>query len=796
MSVKKIKDDHKPLIFTIFLTLYFCVSWVLYSAFGRRFILKLHETKFTEFLNSIMVGEWVDSLEFYFGIADKMFLNILISLPVLVLMALLILKPNRIHSWFVRKDWLEKFTDSLDSIPDSRIGPYIALSAGIGLFIELLIIRFHSSCFQLFAYFKNVSLLSCFLGLGIGYARGSKRPINLPLVMPFLALQFVLMHSLRFSPMKALLQNPVSEQITMGLGQATTYSVFFVYLFLALIFAFNALCFIPLGQLVTHLMSKKDRLISYGWNLTGSLLGIFVFSALSLFWTPPIVWILVAALMLVIFFVRNITTFLPSILASTIVLIFLSIPANVAQFDVYSPYQILSLVYSKYQPVALKTSNAYFQKILDLRPETIKNNEKLKKWSEYYELPYFIKNSPENVLVVGSGTGNDVAAAVRNNAKNIDAVEIDPAILAFGKELHPESPYQSPNVNAIVDDARSYIRKTGKKYDLIVYGLLDSHIMLSGKGGIRLDSYVYTVEAFREARKKLKSDGALNLTFCIMTKQLGRKLYVMLEEAFDGKAPIVYKVGYDAGYTFLCGDNLEKDSVKIPAGFSNVTSEFADFGIKADKSTDDWPFFYMPVRKYPVSYIVMIVILLVLSALLIRNYLPQFGGNFSGPCFFLGAGFMLLETKAITELALVYGSTWIIVSIVITGILIMAFLANLLVIKKGMPSPFISYGLLIFSIFAGLGMTFFDLGNLPVWLSRILMTVILTLPLFFSGFAFSSEMKKTKSAGIALSSNLFGAMLGGFLEYNSMYFGFKSLYFIAIVIYIFAFASSAFRKQS
>jgi len=65
----------------------------------------------------------------------------------------------------------------------------------------------------------------------------------------------------------------------------------------------------------------------------------------------------------------------------------------------------------------------------------------------------------------------------------------------------------------------------------------------------------------------------------------------------------------------------------------------------------------------------------------------------------------------------------------------------------------------------------------------VLWSALLTLPLFFSGVAFSTELKRTASVAGALSANLLGAMLGGFLEYNSMYLGIRALYFIALVMY-------------
>jgi hypothetical protein len=80
------------------------------------------------------------------------------------------------------------------------------------------------------------------------------------------------------------------------------------------------------------------------------------------------------------------------------------------------------------------------------------------------------------------------------------------------------------------------------------------------------------------------------------------------------------------------------------------------------------------------------------------------------------------------------------------------------------------------------------------WLSQILPTAVLTLPLFFSGLIFSEELQSANSVAAALGSNLIGAMLGGCLEYNSMYFGYRSLYVLAIVIYALSMMVSLLRR--
>ncbi len=415
----------------------------------------------------------------------------------------------------------------------------------------------------------------------------------------------------------------------------------------------------------------------------------------------------------------------------------------------------------------------------------------------YYELPYLFAKSPRDVLIVGSGSGNDAASALRHGVEHVDAVEIDPLILRLGQLLHPEAPYASDHVTPHVQDARAYFRFTHKKYDLIVYGLLDSHTSLSAMSGVRLDSYIYTVEAFRQARKCLKDDGVLCLSFASASEEFGAKLSLMLKEAFDGRQPRVFVAPMPVGATiFVIGKDAQAAATSAPPGIVDMTDYFTTHRFAVDPSTDDWPFFYMPARTYPISYLVIITIFMLLAVLFILPVVQTEAGRvaISWPCFLLGAGFMLLETKAVTELALFYGSTWIVISIVILAILVMAFLANLVVMKFMRIPRVASYLLLLASISLSLWFSTVSGSMQSQWLSQILPTAVLTLPLFFSGLIFSEELQSANSVAAALGSNLIGAMLGGCLEYNSMYFGYRSLYVLAIVIYALSMIVSLLRR--
>jgi spermidine synthase len=717
-----------------------------------------------------------------------------------VLVAAWLLQPAlRALDRCIEEDSVRQY-EYIEALPLRHVDIGIVAAAAISLFVELAIIRWQASVFPFFSFYKNVSLLACFAGLAMGYATANSKRICLALSLPLFCWQFLMMLGVRYGMgdwARSLQVMPFREQLQVGIFRAGKwYYASQTYFFLAVVFFLTALAFIPIGQLCGALMDRREKLRAYGLNLLGSFLGVVAVLVSSALWTPPVIWFALPFAALLPFIPRQRRTFSLTSCFVVLAIVILAWPVGAMWNRVYSPYQMLEIGQDDRGLMIVRAAGFYYQRVQRFHGQVGAVEESTRK---FYELPYVTRGGrPGQVAVVGAGTGNDVTAALVQGADHVDAIEIDPAILLAGRG-HPDHPYRDPRVQQITDDARSFLRRTSKKYDMIVYGLLDSHTLLSQASSVRLDSFVYTVEGLKEARAKLKPDGMVVLSFGVMTDEVGRKLYLMLSQAFDGRPPVCVRGRFEGATAFFAPNSATP--VHLPtayleeAGLQDVTSIYANPAIHADVSTDDWPFFYMPRRVYPISYLPMAILVVVVSLAVAASFshvtAPQLG---EVPFFFLGAGFMLIETKAITELGLTFGNSWQVIGIVIAAIMAMAFLANCAVQWLGLRNPVGAYGMLVAAILLGLAVA--HSGGLPSTpLGKLATVALLCSPMLFSGIVFSILLQRQGELSGSMAWNLFGAICGGLLEYNSMYFGFQFLYVLAAGLYIAAFCASFVSKR-
>lgn len=683
----------------------------------------------------------------------------------------------------------------LDSLPDHYTAWAIIGTASLSLFLELVVIRWLGTVYPFFAFYKNFTLLACFGGLGVGYAMSRQNYITLPLVVPFVAWYFLILLGVRYGLadyMNFLVMGiPFTEQVHIGVTEGNWInSLYFAssHVFLAVVFVMTSLIFVPIGQLCGRLMERTTKLRAYGLNLIGSILGVLLAFGTGYLWLPPVAWFAIAFGAILCTQVFSKTATVAAAGSAVLALVILSVPITPGHQQIYSPYQLIETSTNKWGWLRLEAAGHYHQEVYDFSLDTgSRANGLLSATKVFYEIPYTVNKNPCRVAVLGAGSGNDVAAALRSGAKRVDAVEIDPVIVNLGRAHHPERPYQSRRVHSIINDARIFLRTAQDKYDVVTYGLLDSHILLGGASNVRLDSFVYTIEGFREARSLLNEGGVVAVSFWVANPILGGKLFRMMQAAFDGREPLCLGSGLGKIVTFLQGRDgpvtLDAQTMK-KYGFKDFTAYYRYQSTKSAPSTDDWPFFYMTQKKFPFSYFPMAIMVVLLSWMISRQLLGTSSilGRGNLVFFFLGAAFMLIETKTITELGLSFGNTWHLIGIAIIGILIMAYLANLVVDRLHVSSILVPYLLLFCTLY--IGYTVMTHGGLPVtaW-GKIWTCVILTCPIFFSGMIFSYSLQVGGNISEAMTANLLGAICGGLLEYLSMCLGFAALGLLAMALY-------------
>lgn len=659
----------------------------------------------------------------------------------------------------------------------------------LALYFELVVIRYLSSEIRLFAYLKNLPLIASFFGIGLGMILG-KPPKMLKKLFPFIMfiLFFIIVKASDLGLTHVPL--PTNDYLFMGtfdysLSAPYTLIKFFIIVFgiLALIIAF----FTVLGGFIGAYLEFHKPLYGYSINLLGSVAGVVAFIILSFASTPPLVWIVVGIIAILPFYNKNIIS-----VAMLILLLFLiGVPNNNI---IWSPYYRISLnAPSKFAHVPpsslylISVNHDYHQKIMNLSREFMSQNNNLEPFAsayKTYELPYLFKKQPQEVLIVGAGSGNDVAAALRNNATHIDAVEIDPVIIKLGRLYHPEKPYDSPRVTIYNNDARAFFHTTKKKYDLIIFGYLDAHTLLSSFSSIRLDDYIYTTESFKEAKTLLAKDGVLVAAFASQKSFISDRLFLNLTRAF-GKPPSAYFTQYDGSGVVFVEDS--KDATLPNISYPDISAELKKNSQNISVSTDRWPFLYLKKRGIPPVIFFVFSFFILISYFIINRLHPLKIVSRQNACMlFLGAGFLLLETKSITEISLLFGSTWVVNSIVIASFLVMAFGANAISMKKTI-SPYGIFCMLIAVLVINIFIPISLFASLSGAIKIIVSFFFVGLPVFFSGFIFSQIFRNSKNPSQSLGLNLFGAMLGGAFENTVMLGGTSILGLLAIIIYVVSF---------
>lgn len=724
----------------------------------------------------------------------------------------------------------------------------LALASFLVLFFELTCIRWFGSVVLFLTFFTNVVLMACFLGVSVGCLAASRRWNFIEAFIPTMLLAVALAYAVLWGYFK------FDSQLMIDVGgQRSPQQVYFgadsrvadaarlaipVEAIAGVFFVLIALIFVGPGQVVGRRFAAiPDRLAAYTADIAGSLAGIAAFAAASMATLPATVWFTLSLAIGLYFTPRR--RWLQCVAALGVLFIVATrvdwprTPPGRETHNAWSPYNFVSY---KAWHRGIYVNNLAHQRML-----TIENG------GSAYMLPHLLNRDAggrpfEDVLIIGAGSGNDVAAALRQGARHVDAVEIDPVINALGRRDHPDRPFDDPRVEVHLEDGRGFVRKTDRKYDLIIYALVDSLALHSSYSSIRLESFLFTDEAFRDVRARLKPGGVFALYNYYRQGWVVARL-VKLVEAVFGTPPLVFSL--PAQETITAEDNqrgfitfllaappgtpavehiaarLARDHAfwlnthpvlnqpingyrpdpppspasppaspgvpgesEQPAGFQRIVSAQVDASAIDRVPTDDWPFLYLRRPMIPALNLRGMAIVAVLSLALLFLFAPVRRARPSGQMFFLGAGFMLLETKAVVHMALLFGGTWMVNSVVFFAILTMVLVSNLVVMILRPARLWPYYVLLIAALAVNSAVPMDVFLSLPGPAKVVSSCTVVFVPVFFAGVIFATVFRRSGRPDVDFGSNIGGIILGGLSENLSLVLGFSHLLWVAIGFYL------------
>ncbi len=658
--------------------------------------------------------------------------------------------------------------------PLANPGVRLVITSTTLLFAELLFIRWIPATVIYIGFFRNFLLMASFLGIGLGILWG-RNPRRITL-SPFGPLVLAVALLVMSGGVTIQLRSP--GEIFFGLSENRAADVNFVVLpiMVALVALLMAGLAVPLGRLLTSMPPLR----AYAYDITGSMAGIAAFTLLSAMGTPPAVWFVVLGVLLALgglgAGISRASVVTAVTFGATIVVV--AMGARPGQY--WSPYYRIDL----YQQGGIQAIDVNGIPHQAMWPVGVAEQQPM--YNQVYE--WFPDRAYDRVLIIGAGSGSDVAVALAHGAGHVDAVEIDPTIQELGVQRHPDRPYADPRVTRINDDGRAFLRRTTTSYDLVIFALPDSLTLVSTSANLRLESFLFTREAFADVRSHLTSDGVFVLYNYYREDWLPRKIAGMLRDAFASD-PVVRFHGGSAA-TLAAGPAIVAAGGQPPGG----SVDAIDLANAPAPATDDWPFLYLIEPYIAPYYIGALGLILAFGGLMVWQAARGSGTSirrFSPHFFLLGVAFLLLETRSIVSFSLLFGSTWLVNSLVFFAVLASVLAAVAINARFAIRNPLPLYAALLASIAVAYLLPPSSLLIEPPWLRYAVAAALAFAPVFFANLVFSHSFRDTATADMAFASNLLGAMVGGAAEYLGLLTGYQALLLLVAALYVTAWLAAS-----
>ena len=342
----------------------------------------------------------------------------------------------------------------------------------------------------------------------------------------------------------------------------------------------------------------------------------------------------------------------------------------------------------------------------------------------FASVPYAV-GPIRKALILGSGAGLEVHIARAAAVPDVEAVELNPAIVrlvrrwkGFGAPI-----YDQPGVTLFVDEARKFVLIGRRRYDLIQMSLVLTATAQSGTYALA-EGYLYTEEAFRSYLEHLEPNGSLAMIDDSLQRTLKDTVTVVTvfertfglrsDEAMQRVAVLVNPREWEPGYKYLLlvspeplsaqrirrlGEEIARrplDCLWLPgvaadpefqALATNGPRAFVQAAsINLEPPTDDRPYLNN-FAKAPADVLRLLGPYLILSALTFAALALVFvtdgmsrgagGRRSTALAGIYGVGFMLMEMGLLHKLTLAVGGPTYVLCVLLFALLLYCGLGSL-----------------------------------------------------------------------------------------------------------------------
>jgi len=126
---------------------------------------------------------------------------------------------------------------------------------------------------------------------------------------------------------------------------------------------------------------------------------------------------------------------------------------------------------------------------------------------DFVHFPMLIHEKPNSVLVLSGGVGGMIHEILKYPGAQVDYVELDPLLLRLAQRFRTpltEAELSDKRVSIHYADARFFINRTSKQFDIIFVGLSSPQDLRTNR--------LFSSEFFSIAKKKMRPDGMIVLT--------------------------------------------------------------------------------------------------------------------------------------------------------------------------------------------------------------------------------------------------------------------------------------------